>query len=159
MSLALDVQTISVLVASASVVAGAVYYMLETRHQRRERQTESILRLSPWFGLTAKEIQEAINLVCSAEYTDYKDYVEKYAGKPEQTALKLLGNFFEGVGLLVARKLVESDIVFDFWGDLAMSLWEGNEEIIVGMRKESESPYIFEFWERLYKEFKKKKNG
>jgi len=73
MSIVLDVQTISVLVASTSVVAGAIYYMLETRHQRIERQTESILRLSPWFSLNAKEIQEAISNACSVEYTDYRD--------------------------------------------------------------------------------------
>lgn len=157
MSIVLDVQTVSVLVASASIVAGAIYYMLETRHQRVERQTESILRLSPWFSLNAKEIQEAISNVCSVEYTDYKEYLEKYNGKPEQTSLKLLGNYFEGVGLLVYRKLVETDIVFDFWGDLALSMWEGNETLIMDMRKDSGEPRMFEFWEFLAKEMKKRK--
>jgi hypothetical protein len=52
------------------------------------------------------------------KYTDYKDYLTKYAGKPQQTALKLLGNYFEGVGLLVHMKLVETDIVFNFWRTL-----------------------------------------
>lgn len=158
MSFVFDVSTVSVLIASASVVAGAIYYMLETKHQRIERQTESILRLSPWFSLTAKEIQEAINNVCSVEYTDYEDYLEKYGGKPEQTSLKLLGNYFEGVGLLVYRKLVETDIVFDFWGDLALSMWEENEALIGDMRKNSGEPRMFEFWEYLAKEMKKRKS-
>jgi hypothetical protein len=123
------------------------------------RQTESILRLSPWFSLNAKEIQEAINRVCSAEYTDYKDFVTKYGGKPEQTSLKLLGNYFEGIGILVYRKLVETDIVFDFWGDLAQSLWEGNEELIIGMREESDAPRMFEFWEYLSKEMGRRRTA
>ena len=154
MSLTLDVPTISVVVASASVVAGAIYYVFETRHQRIMRQTENVLRLSPWFSMTAKEIQEAINRVCSAEYTDYADYVAKYEGTPEQTSLKLLGNYFEGIGLLVYRKLVETDIVFDFWGDLAQSIWEENEELILAMRKASDAPRMFEFWEYLADEMK-----
>ena len=68
--------------------------------------------------MNATEIQESISKVCSTDYTDYKDYLTKYAGKPEQTALKLLGNYFESVGLLVYMKLVEMNIVFNFWGTL-----------------------------------------
>ena len=157
MSFNLDVQTISVVIASASVIGSAVYYTLETRHQRRIRQTESIIRLSPWFNMDAKEIQEAISNVCSAEYTDYEDYLKKYAGKPEQKSLKLLGNYFEGVGLLVYMKLVEMEIVFNFWGDVAESVWDGNEEVINGMRKDIGTPWTFQYWEFLVKEFKKRK--
>ena len=157
MSIVLDVQTISVAIASASVIGSAVYYMIETRHQRRTRQTESIIRLSPWFSMDAKEIQEAISNVCSTEYTDYKDYLKKYAGKPEQKSLKLLGNYFEGVGLLVYMKLVEMEIVFNFWGDVAESVWDGNEEVINGMRKDIGTPWTFQYWEFLVKEFKKRK--
>lgn len=157
MSLVFDVPTVSVVIASASVIAGAVYYMLETRHQRVVRQTESILRLSPWFSLSAREIQEAIAQVCSIEYTDYEDYLAKYYGKPEHISFKLLGNYFEGIGLLVYRKLVGSEIVFDFWGDIAQSLWEENEQLIMAMRKDSGEPRMFEFWEYLYKDMKKSK--
>jgi hypothetical protein len=103
-------------IASASVIVSAVYFTLDIRHHSRIRQTENIIRLSPWFNMDAKEIQEAISNVYSAKYTDYKDYLGKYAGKPEQTSLKLLGNYFEGMGLLVYMKLVVMDIVFNFWG-------------------------------------------
>ena len=157
MSINLDIPTVSVLIASASVAGSAIYYLIETRHQRRMRRTESIITLSPWFSMDAKDIQEAISNVCSAEYTDYKNYLAKYDGKPEQRSLKLLGNYFEGIGLLVSRKLVEIDLVFDFWGDVAESVWDGNEEIINGMRKDSGTPYTFEYWESLVKEFKKRK--
>ncbi len=157
MSFNLDIQTVSVVIASASVIGSVVYYLIETRHQRRIRQTESIIRLSPWFNMDAEKIQEAISNVCSTEYIDYDDYLTKYAGKPEQKSLKLLGNYFEGVGLLVNMKLVEMDIVFNFWGDVAESVWDDNEEVISGMRKDSGTQWTFEYWEFLVKEFKKRK--
>ena len=116
MSVAIDIPTISVLVASASVIVGAIYYVLETKHQRRVRQIENIIRLSPWFNMSAKEIQETINSVCSVKYTSIEEYFERYSGKPEQTSLKVLGNYFEGIGVLVFRNLVEMDLVYDFWG-------------------------------------------
>jgi hypothetical protein len=157
MSFILDIPTISIVIASASVIVSAVYFMLDTRHQRRIRQTENIIRLSPWFSIDAKEIQEAISNVCSTEYTDYKDYLTKYAGKPEQTSLKLLGNYFEGIGLLVYMKLVEMDTVFNFWGDVAESIWDANEELINSMRKDIGTRFTFQYWEFLVKEFKKRK--
>jgi len=152
-----DVPTVSVVIASASVIAGVIYYILETRHQAKIRQTENIIRLSPWFSMNAKEIQEAITNVCSAKYSDYKDYLAKYSGKPEQTSLKLLGNYFEGIGLLVHRRLVGIDTVFDFWGDVAESVWDDNQEVINGIRGDSGTPFTFEYWEFLVKEFKKRK--
>ncbi len=157
MSFFLDVQTISVVIASASVVGSAIYYVLETRRQRRIRQTESIITLSPWFNMDAKEIQEAINNVRSLKYIDYTDYLTKYAGKPEQTSLRLLGNYFEGIGLLVHMKLVEPDIVFNFWGDVAESIWDSNQELIKGIRGDFGTPYSFQYWEYLVKEVKKRK--
>jgi len=159
MSLNLDVQTASIVIAAVSVVGSAVYFMLETRHQHRIRQTENIIALSPWFNMNAKDIQEAIANVRSIEYSNYEDYVKKYTGKPEQTSLKLLGNYFEGVGLLVYMKLVEIDIVSNFWGDVAESIWDKNVELINGMRKDIGTPYTFQYWEWLVKEFKMKRNS
>jgi hypothetical protein len=159
MSTIFDVPTTSVIIASASVVAGAIYYMLETRHERRVRQTESILRLSPWFNMNAKEMQEDIALACSVHYKDTEEYFEKYTGKPEYAAMKLLGNYFEGIGLLVFRKLVEVDIVYDFWGDIALSTWNDYHEIIYAMRRNSGEPRMFKFWENLSKEMRKRKKS
>jgi hypothetical protein len=157
MSFIIDIPTISVVIASASVIGSVIYYLLETRHQSRIRQTENIVRLSPWFNIDAKGIQEAIGNVCSVEYTDYNDYLAKYEGKPEQISLKLLGNYFEGIGLLLSMKLIELDVVFNFWGDIAESIWDDNEELINEMRKDSGTPYTFQYWEFLVKEFKKRK--
>jgi hypothetical protein len=152
-----DVSTVSIVVASAGVLAGVIYYILEIRHQSRLRQTESVIRLSPWFNMNAREVQEAITQVCSIEYENYDDYLERYSGKPEQMMLKVLGNYFEGIGILVYRKLVEADIVYDFWGDIIQSSWEKIKPLIVDMRKDSGDLNMFGFWECLYDEMKKRK--
>ena len=154
----IDVSTVSIVIASTSVLGGVVYYILEVRHQSRLRQTESVIRLSPWFNMNAREVQEAITQVCSIEYENYDDYLEKYSGKPEHMMLRILGNFFEGIGILVYRKLVEPDIVYDFWGDIIQSSWEKVEPLIVDMRKDSGGFKAFEFWEYLYNEMKKREH-
>jgi hypothetical protein len=152
-----DIQTFSIGIASAGVLAGVIYYIIEIRHQSRLRQTESMIRLSPWFNMNAREMQEAITKVCSIEYKNYDDYLKKYAGKPENTMLKMLGNYFEGIGLLVYRKLIEADIVYDFWGDIIQSSWNNVKPLIVEMRKDPDNFNMFNFWEYLSDEMKKRK--
>ena len=99
----IDVSTVSIAIASAGVLAGVIYYVLEIRHQSRLRQTESVIRLSPWFNMNAREVQEAVTQVCSIEYKNYEDYLEKYSEKPEHMMLKILGNYLEGIGILVYK--------------------------------------------------------
>jgi hypothetical protein len=95
--------------------------------------------------------------VCSIEYKNYEDYLEKYSEKPEQMMLKILGNYFEGIGILVYRKLVEADIVYDFWGEIIQSSWEKIQPLVVDMRKDIGDANIFRFWEYLYTEMKKRR--
>ncbi|MGA2574258.1 MAG: hypothetical protein ABSF36_08710 [Candidatus Methanomethylicaceae archaeon] len=151
-----DITTISIVIASIGVLAAVVYYFLDIWHRSRLRQTESLIRLSPWFNMSAKEVQEAISQVCSMEYENYEDYLQEYSGKPEQVTFKVLGNYFEGIGILVHRKLVDTDIVYDFWGDIIISAWEGNKLLVDGMRKDSGDAKTFAFWEYLYGELKKR---
>jgi hypothetical protein len=152
-----DIQAFSIAIASAGVLAGVIYYILEIRHQSRLRQTESVIRLSPFFNMNAREMQEAITQVCSIEYENYDDYLERYSGKPENTMLKILGNYFEGIGILVSKKLVEADIVYNFWGDIIQSSWEKIKPLIADMRKDSGDLNMFVFWEYLHDEMKKRK--
>jgi hypothetical protein len=151
-----DVSTVSIAIASAGVLAGVVYYILDIRHQSRLRQTESVIRLSPYFNMNAREVQEAITQVCSITYENYDDYLEKYSEKPESMMLKILGNYFEGIGILVSRRLVKADVVYDFWGDIIQSSWEKIRPLIEEMRKDSGDPNMFLFWEHLYVEMKKR---
>lgn len=151
-----DIQTVSIVFAAAGVLIAAIYYVLEIRHHSRLRQTESLFRLSPWFNVNAREMQEAITQTCSIQYKNYDDYLKRYAEKPEHTALKILGNYFEGIGILVSKKLVEAEIVHDFWGDIILSTWEQIKPLIADMRKDSGDRNLFIFWEYLYNEMKKR---
>jgi len=40
-----DVQTVSIAVASAGVFAAAIYYILQLKHQSKVRQTDLLVRL------------------------------------------------------------------------------------------------------------------
>jgi len=96
-----DIQTVSIVMASASVVAGVIYYAFQIRNQTRIRETDLIVRLSPWFNVSPDRLQEAGNIVATLEYRDYDDFVERYgslwSGKPEPNAVMLGCNYMDGI--------------------------------------------------------------
>ena len=58
-----DISTVSIVIASASVIAGVVYYALQLRHQIKQRQTDLLVRL--FSMLMTKDFAEAWEKVLS----------------------------------------------------------------------------------------------
>jgi hypothetical protein len=154
-----DIQTLSIAIASASVVAGIVYYVFQVRHQTKMRQTELLVRIAPWVNMSSIELQQASIRVLNTEYKDYDDFLKRYgqlhSEKPEQMAILSILNYLEGIGILVRRKLVDADFVYDFWSGDIPTLWEKVKPIIEGERKKWNYPLLLNA-EYLYNEMKKR---
>jgi hypothetical protein len=72
-----DIQTVSIVIASASVVAGIVYYAFQVRHQTRIRKTDLIIRL--YSRLHSNEFDDAYPKIMSLEFKDYEDFEEVWS--------------------------------------------------------------------------------
>ena len=161
-----DIQTISIVIASASVVAGVIYYSLMIRHQNLQiqhqnkiRETELLIRIHPWLNLSSKELQQAIRRILSLEFKDAEDFVKRYGDmnmiKPEQEAFMSAVNYFDALGVLVRRELVDADLVYECWtGDIAR-VWEKIKPIVEAIRKDVGYPFL-ENAEYFYNEMKKR---
>jgi len=145
-----DIQTISIAVASASVVAGVIYYVFQIRHQTRLRQTDLVTRLYSQF--TNLEFQKTWNDILKREAKDYSDYEKKY-GLAETVAV---GMFFEGIGILLKRKLIDIELVDDMFTSPIKMTWEKMRDNTLEARKVRNQPEIFEWFEYLYNEVKKR---
>jgi len=148
-----DIQTVSIAVASASVTLAAIFYMWQIRHQTRIRKTDLIVRINPWFNISPKELLEYANTVLALEYKDYDDFVQKYGslygGKPEANALRTLLNWADGLGMLLKRDLVDLDIVVDSYGGIAEVFWEKVKPLVEGYRKDTHYQHHYESFEYL----------
>ena len=71
-----DIQTVSIAVASAGVFLAAIYYIFQLRHQSRVRQTDLTMRLYSTWG--DESLQKACATVVGLKFEDYDDYVKKY---------------------------------------------------------------------------------
>ena len=147
-------QTISIAIASASVVFAAVYYVFQIRYQGKTRQTDMIMRLYSYY--CSEEYSRASAKYLATEFKDFEDYQEKYGvvgENPTTIAFYIVLTFFEGVGVLLKRKLADIELLNDLFA--VKMTWKKIEPIIEDLRKHFEEPKLFENFEYLYDEVKK----
>jgi len=147
---ALDIPSISAIVAATSVAVGVLYYSFQIRHQTKIRQTDLVMKLYSTYG--SKEFQDALWKTMAREYKDYNDYEQKY-GWPEVVEV---GTFFEGIGLLLKRKLIDIQLVDDLFTGPVRLAWEKMKLMIEGARKHLNMPTAYEWFEYLYNEMQKR---
>jgi hypothetical protein len=151
-----DVQTVSIVIASASVVAGVIYYAFQIRHQNKIRQTDLVMKLYSEIG--SKEYVEAYpHFFTSMEFKDYEDFKNKpWVGTPAYVSYMMHCYFFEGIGILLHKKLIDIELVDDLFSMHIKMNWEKIKPIVEGRRKEWNTPAYWEWFEYLYNEMKKR---
>ena len=164
-----DISTVSIVIASASVVAGVVYYALQLRHQARARQdmvkarqADLLMRLYSTYG--SKEFQKELWKVMELDFQDYNEYLKKYGSTalatPANRAIWTVGWFFNGMGLLLHSRLVDIDQVDDLFGYAVIWMWEIVKPIIIeGYRPQPKMQKSMQWFEYLYNEIKKREQG
>ena len=145
-----DIQTISIAIASASVVAGVVYYALHLRHQSKVRQTDLVIRLYTIFG--SKEMRQTWEKVTSREPMDFDTYQEKFG----LSDVNEIGWFLEGVGVLLHKKLIDIALVDDLFSTDIVVTWHKMKPLAEGWRKHFNRPQMSEWFEYLFNEMQKR---
>lgn len=150
-----DIQTISVTIASAGVFAAAIYYSLQIRHQTRLRQTDLIMRLNTHYN--SEVFQRALNRVLNSEFKDFDDFVKKFglASQNDVTvSFQMMGSFYEGLGVLLSEKLIDVNLVQKMF--TVDTYWEKARPLVFALRKQENKPTYYEWFEYLYNEMKKR---
>jgi hypothetical protein len=143
-------QTVSIAIASVGVFIAAIYYILQIRHQTKLRQTDLVMRLYSTFG--SKEFQDAWTRIESIEFKNYDEYVKKCGlGDYAQCA-----TFFEGIGVLLQKKLIDINLVDALFSVPLKFMYERMKPIIEGNREQLHNQRVFEHFEYLYNEMKKR---
>jgi len=153
-----DISTVSIVIAAASVVAGVIYYSFQLRHQTKTRQTDLIIRLYSTYG--SNEFREALLKVWNVQSKDYEDFVKKYGSwtfeGPVQKAMAMVGVFFEGIGVLLYKKLIDPSLTYDLFNTPIRLCWEKCKPVFLGLRKQYNDPTVFMWSEYLYNELQKR---
>ena len=153
----IDIPTISIVVASASVVAGIIYYSLQIRNQTRARQTDLVVKLySMW---VSDDFLDATLKVVNLEFDDYADFVRKYGSPTQDTpvsvAFQKIANYFDMLGTLLHNRLFDANMASEFLRSSTLLMWSKMRPVVEGIRKNS--GLRFSSWfEYFHNEMKKR---
>ena len=150
-----DIQTVSIAIASAGVFVAAIYYIFMLRHQSKVRQTDLVIRLAD--SMRSAELVAAFADMHEAEFKDYDDFVKKYgppfSRKQVPMSFVMMSNLYEELGVLFSRKLLDAYLVYQIFD--VSGMWQKMEPVIRGLRKEYQVQAYYEWFEYLYNEMKK----
>jgi hypothetical protein len=142
----LDIPSISAIIAAVGVLIGVVLTVLEVRNLVETRQTDLVIRLYSTFG--SEELQDAWEKTQTREYKDFNAYRREYGLRE----VNEVGWFFEGVGVLLHRRLIDIGLVDDLFSSPVKRAWERLKPIAEGERNQTQRPQIWEWFEYLYTE-------
>jgi hypothetical protein len=155
-----DIQTVSVAIASASVTLAALYYIWQIRHQSKIRQTDLIMRL--YSTIMTREFVENDVSIFKQDVSNLEGFMRKYGSflkfmeSPDYAPYMQDSEFFEGVGILLRRKLIDIELVDDLFSTPIITIWEKTLPMTKALREYFKRPQLAEWFEYLYDEMKKR---
>jgi hypothetical protein len=164
----MDLQTITVVIAGISVIIGVINSILSSRRAAQNdqmmletRQAQLFAQIHSWWR--SRDGAKAYGKV-RYTYNDFlqkmgmEDYLEKYGatGDIDVYADQMtLNAFFEGVGVLVKKGLIDIDLVEDLLSQRIIWYWENMLGSMVDyVREKTDDPTQYDSIEYLYHEMK-----
>jgi hypothetical protein len=152
----MTLQTMGILLTAITVSIAAIYYTMTLRYTRRNQDLQLETRQAQLFmqiynTITEERFNRMFYEVQDYQWKDYDEYVEKYQENIEpRSKLSALANYFEGVGVLVKRGLIDVSFVDDLMSGGTILFWEKFEDVNKEMRKRNNWPQMVENVEYLY---------
>lgn len=156
----MDITTVTTICLTAAAIVGLFFAANEYRNMVKQRRTEMLVRIYPIYNIEQSELRQAEKLVTTSDYRDLADFVGKYgetsSSEPRPVAFDKVGDYYEGIGLLMRRGLVDPDLVEALLGAKVVCYWEKMLPYIDGIRQRSGDDSTWENYEYLYREMKRR---
>ncbi|MHA2380835.1 MAG: DUF4760 domain-containing protein [Candidatus Thorarchaeota archaeon] len=149
----MDIQTISVVIAAASVVIGVVTWVIQIREGNKMNQARLLMQINNL--LREEKFQNYLLDIRLREWEDFDDYLEKYHNREAIAKNNYVTSFFANVGVLVYNKLLDPKLVHDTIGTFLFNLIGKNWPFIQEYRERFNRPELYWHIEYLYNEMMK----
>ncbi|MFX1483287.1 MAG: hypothetical protein ACFFCP_08860 [Promethearchaeota archaeon] len=126
----IDLQTMSIMIAAASVVFGVIMSVLSMRNFSRSRQASVFLDFHKQADL--EFIETASEIIMEWNWTSAEEFTAKYGPTANAKAWSkfiLVGSFFDSMGKLIESKLTTAKLIPETLAVFAMSWFEKIESI------------------------------
>ena len=161
----IDLQIVSVavgvVVGVVTLFIGVLDSILSNRSSIKNDETTLETRQAQFFmqiydNFHETEFFEKFTNILTWRWEDYDDFMSKYGWRANPEAFHSLGSvgaFFEGIGVLVHRNLIDISLVGELMSRHIIGFWEKIEPISKEMRRTLKMPVDW-YLEYLYNEMK-----
>ena len=151
-------QTVGILLTALTVSTAAIYYTMTLRYTKRSQELQLETRQAQLFMQIYNrqytiEQRRSLHIVSTIEIDNLEDFYEKYGPDTNPDAyfrLQSLGAYFEGVGVLVKRNLVDPTMVDDLMSGRIIDFWDALGDFIRELRERTGDYEAWEHVEYLY---------
>ena len=164
------VETISIVFTGLSISLAAFYYINTLRNTRmtqehalETRQAQLYMQLYSFYD-NKEFLKDYGNIANVYAYESIEEWNERYSAAADIEAFSSwvrVGRFFDGVGILARKGLIDKDLIFELLGDVIRGTWEGMndktgvERFIMEGREYWNRPILWHNFEYLYDELMK----
>jgi hypothetical protein len=138
--------TLSVIVA---VIFGIVQ-MQTSKKDRRERLTLEALR-----NFQSREFASLLLLTSTTKFPETNDEWQSWPKDDREKTIQLL-QLMESLGILLADKLINYDLVDKTLGSYVSTSWERFKPLVMDLRKNLPDPYMSEYYQWMAEEIDKR---
>ena len=157
----MTLQTTISLLTLISLTIGVIYHIMTLRNTRKNQELQletrqAQLYMNLYGTYHSPEFRKQLYKLLNLEWKDYDEWHEKYGGTdlPETVAFGSVMGYFNGLGLLVRKGLIDVDTVYELLSAFIVEVWEKHLPIMLAQRDYYNRPIWGEF-EYLYNEVKK----
>jgi hypothetical protein len=147
------------IITAVSVIVGLLLGMRQLRNLVHNRQAQLFMQLYDRYS--SEKFLNDFTIVIGLQWVDFDDYWKKYGldnNKDISIKIHSIGTYFEGIGVLVKRGLISTEMVDDLMSGSIIRYWEKMRPMIIKQREMFNWPEALEWTEYLYNQIIKKKN-
>ncbi len=162
----LSIQTLLTYLTLISVPVGVFYHIMTLRNTRKNQQLtlenrNAQLLMRIYDKYTETEIMRQQMEILSHQWSDVDDFWDNYGpySNPEYyTMFARLAYYFDGIGVLLKRGLVDRDAIYDLMGVHVLQYWSHPYgPLMKGLREKWGNPEAYKWFEYLAEEMEKLK--
>ena len=143
-----DVATI---LSAFAGISAAIFVVIEIRHMDRHKDLEISMKLFEW--AETERLRKAFRWIEKEfKFEDFDKYKAEVEENFEESDYPYqVEAYFEQVGFLVNKKLVEIDVIVDRLGSYIVSNWTKLQPWIIAIREERKDKTFGEHFEELHR--------
>lgn len=141
------INALASIISAMAFLAGTIVVAMQLRHMAKDR---FVAATSALFDIwESKDFQEAqLWILHRLEERTWDEFLSKHRADFGESAFHRVGGFYNRVGTLITRKLIDADVTLRTMGGYAIAVWRVIEPLVREARRVEHSN-LFEDFERM----------